>query len=340
MTVPIVPISPTVPARPTVSVVIPVYRAAAHIEHCIDALAAQTVLPAEVLLVDDHGGDDAMAVGQAAAGRRGLNWRGVINPHNLGSGPTRNAGLAAATSDLVWFLDSDDGADPRFIELMTQALTDQNADMAACRTLRVDPDGGNEEIDEPAYGGAMVSGAEFARDLLTDRYRGWPGNKLYLRSALPIPYFDEGRAYEDFLPTLRSALDSKRVALVNEPLYHYTRTPASMSAQFASYTTDLFPIADDVRDLLDAAGRLPGWDRELALYRVLNVVMPVANLATRAELAGAGDQRTEQAVRDARTRLTATEFRALLADRRWRTLLSMSVLKASPALYSRLLQRT
>jgi glycosyltransferase involved in cell wall biosynthesis len=333
------PASPTTPASPTVSVVIPVYRAAAHIGHCIDSLAEQTQRPTEILLVDDHGGDDSMALGEAAATDRGLTWRSVVNPRNLGSGPTRNAGLAAATGDLVWFLDSDDGADPRFLERMTRALVDHQAQVAACRTLRVDPGGGNEEIDEPAYDREMVSGAEFARDLLTDRYRGWPGNKLFVRSALPQPFFDEGRAYEDFLPTLRSALQSKRVALVSEPLYHYTRTPSSMSAQFASYTTDLFPIADDVRDLLDAAGRLPGWDRELALYRVLNVVMPVANLAVHAQLAGDGSERARQAVKDARALLTREEFRALLADHRWRTAVSMAVLKVSPGLYSRFLQR-
>jgi len=185
----------------------------------------------------------------------------------------------------------------------------------------------------------VISGAEFARDLLTDRYRGWPGNKLFRRTNLPVPFFDEGRAYEDFLPTLKSALSSKRVALVDEPYYLYTRTPSSMSAQFASYTTDLFPIADDVRDLLDAAGRLPGWDRELALYRVLNIVMPVANLAIRAQLAGDGSERTRRAVKDARGLLTRAEFRALLADHRWRTAVSMAVLKAGPGLYSRLLRR-
>ena len=324
---------------PTVSVVIPVYRAAAHIETCISALAAQTVRPTEILLVDDRGGDESMALGEAAAERLGLNRQSIVQPQNKGSGPTRNAGLAAATGDLVWFLDSDDGADPRFLEVMTAALGDHDAEVAVCRTLRVDPDGGNEEIDEPAYDCDVISGAEFARDLMVDRYRGWPGNKLFRRAALPQPFFDEGRAYEDFLPTLRVGLESKRVALVDAPLYRYTRTPSSMSAQFASYTTDLFPISDDVADLLQSAGRLPGWNRQLALYRVLNIVMPVANLAIRARLGGDVSARTAAAIDEARQLLTPAEFRALLADRRYRTLLSMAVLKASPALYSRLLQR-
>ena len=213
---------------PTVSVVIPVYRAAAHIETCISALAAQTVGPTEILLVDDRGGDESMALGEAAAERLGLNRRSIVQPRNRGSGPTRNAGLAAATGDLVWFLDSDDGADPRFLELMIRAVNDHDAEVAVCRTLRVDPDGGNEEIDEPAYDRDVISGAEFARDLMVDRYRGWPGNKLFRRVALPQPFFDEGRAYEDFLPTLRVGLESKRVALVDQPRYRYTRTPSAM----------------------------------------------------------------------------------------------------------------
>ena len=45
---------------PKVSVIIPVYRAAATIVRCVESLLAQTLADLEVILVDDHGGDDSL----------------------------------------------------------------------------------------------------------------------------------------------------------------------------------------------------------------------------------------------------------------------------------------
>ncbi|RGC65958.1 Hyaluronan synthase [Micromonospora sp. MW-13] len=86
---------------PTVSVVIPVWNAAKTLRHCLDSVAAQTHSPVEVLVVDDGSTDDSRAVA-AAAGVRVL-----VQPVNGGVSAARNAGVAATTGDVVFFLDSD-----------------------------------------------------------------------------------------------------------------------------------------------------------------------------------------------------------------------------------------
>lgn len=86
---------------PTVSVVIPVYNAAKTLRRCLESVAAQTHPPVEVLVVDDGSTDDSRAVA-ATAGVRVL-----TQPVNGGVSAARNAGVAASTGEVVFFVDSD-----------------------------------------------------------------------------------------------------------------------------------------------------------------------------------------------------------------------------------------
>ncbi|MFE9657833.1 glycosyltransferase family 2 protein [Micromonospora sp. NPDC006431] len=86
---------------PTVSVVIPVYNATKTLRRCLDSVAAQTHPPLEVLVVDDGSTDGSRAVA-AAAGVRVL-----VQPVNGGVSAARNAGVAASTGEVVFFVDSD-----------------------------------------------------------------------------------------------------------------------------------------------------------------------------------------------------------------------------------------
>ena len=92
---------------PTVSVIIPVYNVAGYVESCIAAVAAQTQPPLEVLLVDDRGQDNSVALAERALRHHQLSWRTIVQPGNRGLGAARDLGLDQAAGELVWFLDSD-----------------------------------------------------------------------------------------------------------------------------------------------------------------------------------------------------------------------------------------
>jgi len=94
-----------------VSVIVPCYRAAATIARAVESIAAQTVAPAEVILVDDASTD---ATADAIGGLCGRNWPFVLRTTRLaanrGPGEARNVGwqLVARGSRYVAFLDADD----------------------------------------------------------------------------------------------------------------------------------------------------------------------------------------------------------------------------------------
>jgi glycosyltransferase involved in cell wall biosynthesis len=104
--------------RAPVSVVVPCYRCAATIERALASVAAQTLLPSEVILVDDGSADGTLERLQALAAGYPAGWARVIAlPENQGAASARNAGWAAATRPYLAFLDADDAWHPRKVEL-------------------------------------------------------------------------------------------------------------------------------------------------------------------------------------------------------------------------------
>ncbi|MBM9468980.1 glycosyltransferase family 2 protein [Nakamurella leprariae] len=327
-----------VPGTATISVVVPVYRVERFVGDCVRSLAAQTRRPDQVVLVDDRGGDASMDVALAAARACGLPVTVVTCPSNGGIGRARNLGLQAATGDLVLFLDSDDTLVPDALTELLAALRREQADFASGRTVEVLPDGTELDVMEPAAGVPAVSGAEFARGLLVNRFRAHSATKLFRRSALPEDLFDVDRAYEDFLPNFRQAMESSRVALTDRAVLRYRVNPASVSRSFGRHTEDLFAVSRDVRTELADRDLLTRWSREWSVYQAVNLAIAVGNTAVRARHLDPAVTGTDTAIAAARALVRPAVLRALAADRRWRDLAACVVLKVSPRLYSSILR--
>ncbi len=89
-------------AQPSASIVIPTHRRAAYLDVALRSIAPQAEeLNAEVIVVSD--GDDAAT--RDVAGRHGARVTTLSPPR--GANAARNAGVAAAASDLVVFSDDD-----------------------------------------------------------------------------------------------------------------------------------------------------------------------------------------------------------------------------------------
>ena len=110
----------------TVSVVIPTYNRAHLIERTIGSVLAQETAPTEIIVVDDGSTDDTAAV---LAGL-GSSVR-AISKVNEGGAAARNAGVAAASTDWIAFLDSDDLWMPDHLTRLLAARdeSDERADL-------------------------------------------------------------------------------------------------------------------------------------------------------------------------------------------------------------------
>lgn len=90
------------------SVIVPVYNAAEHLQRCLDALLQQGMGEEEyeIICVDDGSTDASLQVLQSYAERHRCVV--VTRQENQGAGAARNTGLAMARGELVAFCDADD----------------------------------------------------------------------------------------------------------------------------------------------------------------------------------------------------------------------------------------
>lgn len=108
------------------SVVIPVLDDARVLEPCLRALAAQTVPPHEVIVVDNGCTDDSVAV----ARRHGAT---VLHEPVRGIGAAAARGYDAATGALIGRIDADTVVPPEWVAVMTAALRDGGPDAVTGR---------------------------------------------------------------------------------------------------------------------------------------------------------------------------------------------------------------
>ena len=113
-----------VPGRePRTSVVIPTYQVSHLLPAALASLAAQTLLPDEVLVCDDGAPDGVdEAVRPFLDGPLQGRLRVLHLPHR-GAGATRNAGTRESVGDVVVYLDADDIWLPDRLAALSQTMT-------------------------------------------------------------------------------------------------------------------------------------------------------------------------------------------------------------------------
>ncbi len=95
----------------TVSVIVPAYCVEACLRQCLDSVFAQTVAPAEVIVINDGSTD-----GTAEVARSYGDQIVYLEQDNQGQGTARNAGFRIATCEYVALLDADDYWLPDFLK--------------------------------------------------------------------------------------------------------------------------------------------------------------------------------------------------------------------------------
>jgi glycosyltransferase involved in cell wall biosynthesis len=125
---------------PTISVVMPCHNAAASVGAAIESALAQTYPSVELVVVDDGSTDDSRDVLRQFGSRIV-----AIEQENRGPGPARNAGIAAASGELLAFLDADDYWREDCLARLWAALVGGDADIAYCGWQNVGAPGGRGE---------------------------------------------------------------------------------------------------------------------------------------------------------------------------------------------------
>jgi len=128
--------------KPIVSVIVPNYNHAAYLERRINSILTQTFQNFELILLDDCSSDDSREILLKYKDHLKVTHV-VLNEQNSGNTFRQwSKGLELASADIIWLAESDDWAEPTFLEELVPPLLDNlNINISFCQTLCVDSNG-------------------------------------------------------------------------------------------------------------------------------------------------------------------------------------------------------
>lgn len=231
-----------------ISVIIPVYNVEAYLKKCVDSVLQQIYSDIEVILVDDGSTDGSGAICDEYALQDARVM--VLHKENGGLSDARNQGMEVARGDIISFIDSDDYISPYFLEILCEAMEEENCDVAALKKCCDFWDG--EDCVELAKA-KTVKNVEYCsaheaveRMFYMDIETGAPF-KLYKRHTLNGVKFPVGYYYEDVATTYKTFLNGNKVAIVDADIYAYRKRQDSICRQsFSEKKLSALKIFDEI----------------------------------------------------------------------------------------------
>ena len=232
---------------PTVSIIVPVYKAELLLKTCVDSALSQSNADLELILIDDGSPDRSGEICDEYAAHD-TRVR-VIHQKNGGVSNARNAGIGIAEGKYVLFLDSDDFIDKDFCKKMVGTLKAYEADIAGCANWDFYPDGSKVPLDYFLPAGAYEKDEimrKVIRPMLRDRtsenaLNGFVWRYLFSRSVIVENGISFCGAYlEDEMFLLEYLCNSQKLVSVQEHLYYYMQNPASVTKRYLRSYEDTF----------------------------------------------------------------------------------------------------
>lgn len=232
----------------SISVIVPVYNAAAYLEECVDSLVKQIYKPAEIILVDDGSTDKSPEICDSFSQR--YSYIKTIHKKNGGVSSARNMGIEIAQGEYLIFVDSDDRVYPNLLSQYARYFSPDLV-LMCCSQSGMDITG-NIPIEEYTV-------VEFMK-MFCKGYINAPWNKLYSveilkRDQIRFPEkMDLGEDIVFNLLYLEHAPEKYRI--IKEPLYWYRENvDNSLSNCFRDNLFDIqLCIFEHLKRFLDAMG--------------------------------------------------------------------------------------
>ncbi|KAB7790273.1 glycosyltransferase [Bifidobacterium leontopitheci] len=241
--------------HPLVSVIVPVYKVERFLDECVAGLVAQTYRNLEILLVDDGSPDRCPAMCDAWAAKD--ERIRVIHKANGGLSDARNAGLAQASGDCIYFVDSDDTVDRRLVERCVTTMVDYAADLVMFQFDTISETGRpltsaykhNDYDDIKVMAPVDAIKAQVKAEIDGYFWSFMAAAPIYRDHGFSFPI---GRKIEDMARICNVIGESHRVVRIPEVLYHYRMRRGSITGSWnMQLTRDWMQAVDDRESYID-----------------------------------------------------------------------------------------
>lgn len=215
-----------------VSVIIPVYNAAAYLHKCINGVLRQTLVEFEVILVDDNSTDESLRICQEFASRD-TRCRIFAN-RGKGVSSARNLGMNESRGDYIIFLDADDfWCVDTALETLYNTAIQTLSDVVRGQYQLVDVNDALisklslAQVDERIN----ISEFEFYKNIVKGEFFIWLS--LFKKNAIGDLRFNESRAYlEDMEFYCRLANKNLVYSFIPLRFYAYRKNPQNVSSSY------------------------------------------------------------------------------------------------------------
>lgn len=208
---------------PIISIIIPVYNGEDFIVRCMESIQAQTFSHYEVILVNDGSKDSSEKIITDFIKDK-TEWK-IFSKINEGTSLTRNFGINKSKGQYIAFIDADDFVEKNYLERLYSSLNESDSDLACCGYYD-HSNVGVVALNNYSGNSAKSIGVNEFSKLLFSQIGGVLWDKLFdaeiirennIKMNLEIYY------YEDSLFVLDYLQFTKKISIIDAPLYHYNR---------------------------------------------------------------------------------------------------------------------
>ena len=269
-----------------VSIVMPIYNVEKYLEKAIKSVLNQTHKNIELILVNDGSPDNSIKI---CRHYEKIDKRvSVINQENAGVGCARNAGLAKAIGEYIYFIDPDDYAESNLIKENLKLAKEASADIVVFGFYEETTDkNGNvvKKLNLPEFTSSKTI-TQF-REEFYDYYSFTPyalWNKMYKHRYLIENniQFSNQKIGEDALFNLQVYRHIEKVKINPSPYYHYVyRSDSAINHYTNNRFEQEYKVAENFESLMKE------WDKSLSYIDLINkeywnvIYLELKNLSSR-----------------------------------------------------------
>lgn len=228
--------------KPSISVLVPIYKVENFIERCARSLFEQTYKSIEFIFVNDCTPDHSIDILKTTINAYpDIKDRVQILNHeqNKGLAAARNTAVAAASGDFVWHVDSDDYVDVTAVEKLIMKQQYEDSDIVFMDIFR---EGRNYKYKITRDNFANPKDwtlAFLSRKSFVSVWGGIIRKSLYEDNSIEeFPGINMG---EDYQTLPRLTYYAKKITVLHEPLYHYVMlNDSSFSNSFSKTKSEQY----------------------------------------------------------------------------------------------------
>lgn len=219
-----------------ISIIIPVYNVEKYIDKCLQSIFNQTFKDYEVIIVNDGSTDNVEAkINPYVKKYKNIKY---IRQKNQGVAAARNKGLANASGEYILFVDSDDFLKEDLLEKVHKRIVETNSDMVIFSYC--DYYGENNNRNKVHKMNDCSNGRKIIDLVLEFKCICYACTKLFKKDLLVKHKFkfENLKITEEWYPVFKEICESKKINILDEPLYYYVKRDTSALSTISKNSID------------------------------------------------------------------------------------------------------